>query len=447
LVIAVLLALVIGVAPARGAAGIHRIAHVVIIMQENRSFDNYFGSFPGADGIPMRHGRPAVCLPAPYLHGCVRPSHDRHDRDAGQWHGAWSFVDDYDSGRMDGFARVASVCGTKNGAPPCSVDTIKEAVGYHDAREIPNYWAYARRFVLEDHMFEPIAAWSLPAHLWLVSEWSALCIQPGDPLSCTTDINNVQNPPDYGPPPHTNPNYAWTDLTYLLYHHHVSWGYYVKKGPEPDCVSANAYCGFTGQDPTTPGIWNPLPYFATVHQDHQLGNIRDTSAFYRAARTGHLPAVSWVIPAATVSEHAPFAISAGQTFVTSLINAIGRSPDWKRTAIFLTWDDWGGFYDNVAPPVIDGQTVGFRVPGLLISPYAKPHYIDHQQLTFDAFAKFIESDFLGGQELNPATDGRPDSRPFVRENARGIGDLRRDFDFRQRPRAPLILTTHPKRRD
>ena len=112
LVIATAVLLTATVSQARAATGIHKIRHVVIIMQENRSFDEYFGTFPGADGIPMRHGRPTACDPAPSLGHCVRPWHDPHDHDRPQWHDAWSFSDDYDHGRMDGFARVASICST-----------------------------------------------------------------------------------------------------------------------------------------------------------------------------------------------------------------------------------------------------------------------------------------------------------------------------------------------
>jgi phospholipase C len=128
--------------------------------------------------------------------------------------------------------------------------------------------------------------------------------------------------------------------------------------------------------------------------------------------------------------------------VTGLLNAIMRSRAWSSTAVFVTWDDWGGFYDHVRPPVVDGNGYGFRVPGIVISPYARRGYIDHQQLSFDAFAKFIEDDFLSGQRLNPRTDGRPDPRPTVRENVRGLGNLLRDFNFSQRPRQPLILSQH-----
>ncbi len=144
-----------------------------------------------------------------------------------------------------------------------------------------------------------------------------------------------------------------------------------------------------------------------------------------------------------MSEHPPGLITAGQTYVTGLINAIMRSPDWNSTAIFLAWDDWGGFYDNVIPPSVDQNGYGLRVPGLVISPYARKGFVDHQTLSFDAYLKFIEDDFLHGQRLNPKTDGRPDLRPDVRENARILGNLVDDFDFSQPPRSPLILPLHP----
>jgi phospholipase C len=131
-------------------------------------------------------------------------------------------------------------------------------------------------------------------------------------------------------------------------------------------------------------------------------------------------------------------------YVTSLVNAVMRGPDWHSTAIFLAWDDWGGFYDHVVPPVVDQNGYGLRVPAIVISPYAKHGYIDHQTLSFDAYVKFIEDDFLNGQRLDPKTDGRPDPRPTVRENVKILGDLASDFDFTQAPRPPAVLPVHPK---
>ena len=120
-----------------------------------------------------------------------------------------------------------------------------------------------------------------------------------------------------------------------------------------------------------------------------------------------------------------------------------RGPDWDSTAIFLAWDDWGGFYDSVTPPTADANGYGLRVASLVISPYARRGYVDHQVLSFDAYNKFIEDDFLGGARLNPVTDGRPDPRPDVRESLPVLGNLAADFDFTQPPRQPALLATHP----
>jgi len=439
--------------PHRGSAdaaekphvGIHKIRHVVVIMQENRSFDSYFGTFPGADGIPA-----GVCVPDPATGGCDKPFHDPADLNYGGPHGAANAVADIDGGKMDGFVAQAERgrrkgCKTNPNAPACSQNAARpDVMGYHDAREIPNYWRYAREFVLQDRMFEPNASWSLPAHLFMVSEWSARCSVPGDPSSCVNALQNPGAPPDSRQnPSRTPPDYAWTDLTYLLHRAHVDWRYYVFKGTEPDCADDEMICGSVKQGAKTPGIWNPLPWFDTVRQDGELQNVTSLSDFYADARKGTLPAVSWINATGAVSEHPPGLVSAGQAYVTGLVNAVMRGPDWRSTAIFLTWDDWGGFYDHVVPPRVDENGYGLRVPGIVISPYARRGVIDHQTLSFDAFVKFVEDDFLGGQRLDPRTDGRPDPRPDVRENAKILGDLARDFDFSQKPRPPLLLPVHP----
>ena len=455
-------------------AGIHTIQHVVVIMQENRSFDSYFGTYPGADGFPTANGVPTVCVPDPSSGQCQRPFHDSQDLNGGGPHGQTNATADINGGKMDGFIAQAESgtrgCGNTNN-PACSASGPTDVMGYHDAREIPNYWAYAKNFVLQDHMFQPNASWSLPEHLFLVSEWSARCSVAGDPNSCLNALQSPAGPVDQqrvaaarratrlgsvnqrraarGLSPVTAvppvpPDYAWTDLTYLLHQHHVPWAYYVVSGQEPDCEnSAATACTLKPQNAQTPGIWNPLPSFDTVKADGELGNIQPIPNLLSAAAHGTLPAVSWVAPSGDVSEHPPGLVSAGQAYVTSLVNAIMAGPDWKSTAIFLSWDDWGGFYDHVAPPQVDANGYGLRVPGIVISPYAKKGYIDHQTLSHDAYVKFIEDDFLGGARIDPKTDGRPDPRPTVRENVKILGDLAADFDFTQSPRPPVLLPTHP----
>jgi phospholipase C len=423
--------------------GIHKIKHVVVIMQENRSFDSYFGTYPGVDGLPR-----GVCVPDP-RGGCLKPYHVSKDRNIGGPHALKNAVRDINGGAMDGFVREA-VAARKACVDPhdpvCSSPAAgSDVMGYHDAREIPNYWAYARNYVLQDHMFEPNKSWSLPAHLLTVSAWSAKCSVKGDPMSCVSAPDLPATPPDFrGNLKKKIPDYAWTDITYLLHKHNVSWRYYVFSGTQPDCEDDAAIsCKPIPQDAKTPGIWNPLPWFSTVRENWQLSNITPLGNFFKAARKGKLPAVSWVVPTQKVSEHPPGLVSAGQAYVTTLVNAIMRSPNWSSTAIFLTWDDWGGFYDHVLPPTVDAESYGLRVPGLVISPYAKRGYIDHQILSFDAYLKFIEDDFLDGERLDPRTDGRPDPRPYVRENVSLLGDLTAAFDFTQAPRPPLVLDPYP----
>src|SRR5262249_13726347 len=145
---------------------------------------------------------------------------------------------DIDQGKMDGFA-----------ARPYA---SRDVMGYHTAREIPNYWAYARRFVLQDHMFESVNSWSLPSHLYMVSGWSPRC-------TSTTAVNIWTTT---GDKPSTR--YTWADLTYLLAQHHVSCGYYVFPGTQPDCANDKVTCKQLPQNSKTGEIWNPLPHFADV---------------------------------------------------------------------------------------------------------------------------------------------------------------------------------------
>ena len=438
---------------ARAAQGIHKIKNIVIIMQENRSFDSYFGTYPGADGIPMKHGVPVVCVPDHRTGGCIRPFYDPHDINFGEPHLQADAHLDMSNGTMSGFVDSVRFGDPTEHAcrvlfnPACNhyrrADEPPDVLGYHDARQIPNYWAYAHDFVLQDHLFQPDASYSLPAHLYMVSGWAAACAKKDDPLSCRNEDQRNPFTFAYGAKLlQSGVNYPWTDLTYLLHRAGVSWAYYVATGSQPLC---SAHCLLGGESAQTPEIWDPLPLFTTVRQAGQIGNVEGLDRLYTAAAAGTLPAVSWVVPSYARSEHAPASISAGQSYVTGVINTLMEGPDWPSTAVFLAWDDWGGFYDHATPPKVDANGYGLRVPGLVISPYARKGYIDHQTLSFDAYLKFIEDDFLGGQRLDPRTDGRPDPRIDVRENAPQLGDLAKDFDFNQVPRSPMLLPVQPVR--
>ncbi|HEY3264550.1 MAG TPA: alkaline phosphatase family protein [Actinomycetota bacterium] len=428
-----------------------RIDHLIFIVQENRSFDHYFGTYPGADGIPMRDGRPAVCAQDPVLGRCSVPYHSSNQYQHGGPHTTAASIGDIDGGRMDGFIRTLAGSGAHNydcadagrrDDPACDAylgpQGQPDVMSYHTAKEIPNYWAYAHHFVLQDRMFGPSDSWTLPAHLYLVSGWSASCSDPRRPMTCRSDLDLAEEfalqrtRPD-------EPIWGWTDITYLLHEAGVSWGYYVG---DDTCLAPP--CGHGGKaGRKTVSQQMPVPWFTTVRQNHQVGNVRTHNEYFHRAAEGTLPSVSWVMPYNGVGEHPDNhePIWRGMRHVTQVINAAMRGPDWDSTAIFLTWDDWGGFYDHVEPPRIDRNGYGLRVPGLMISPWARSGTIDHQTLSFDAYLKLIEDLFLDGRRLDPKTDGRPDPRPTVREEVPGLGNLLREFDFHQPPIAPLVLPT------
>ncbi len=419
--------------------GIDKLEHLVFVVQENRSFDHYFGTYPGADGIPR-----GVCIPNPAAENCARPFHDADLLDTGGPHTQAASQTDVNRGRMDGFVKSLLMhgedkCAASPDDPACrgilGPDGQPEVMGYKNRDEIPNYWAYADNYVLLDRLFAPVDSYTLPSHLYLVSAWSAICSDHTDPMSCRSGVGERGAFLELPKGPDDTP-YAWTDITYLLHRNGVTWAYYIS--PHGTC-HAEKDC--SRHENLTSNLQNPMPGFLTIHENEQLGNVRSSDDYFDAAARGDLPSVSWVMPAIGDSEHPAtgLPLSRGERFVTEVVNAAMEGPDWSSTAIFITWDDWGGFYDHVEPPRIDGNGYGIRVPGLVISPYARQGFIDHQTLSFDAFLKLIEDRFLGGQRLDPKTDGRPDPRPVVREEVPELGDLARVFDFTQPPGPPLIL--------
>lgn len=390
--------------------GLEKIEHFVFIMQENRAFDHYFGTYPGAEGIPKD-----ICLADPVGGGCVAPYHDSNDINRGGPHGWDNALADIDSGKMDGFAAQAYRGISAKGSEPCVPPTPdctpgknpRDVMGYHDYHEIPNYWNYARLYVLQDHMFESVASYSLPAHLYM------LAAQSGGYTGA-----------DKQPKPTT---YNFTEITELLTSGKIDWKYYVTSGKLPDTEDGHVVGGVAQQeqDPHQYTLWNPLPAFPKVRNDpRQNSRLVDTSQFYDDARKGTLPEVSWVIPSGNVSEHPPSGVREGMAYITGLVNAVMEGPDWNSTAIFISWDDWGGFYDHVPPPKIDEYGYGIRVPGLVISPYAKQGYIDKNVYSFESWLKIIEERF----GVSPMT---------ARDTT--AGDMLDAFDFRQKLRPPIIL--------
>ena len=432
------------------AGGIHKIKHVVVIMQENRSFDSYFGTYPGADGIPMNNGKPTVCVPDPQSGQCVAPVVDHADVNGGGPHSANNAVADVNGGTMDGF--VAQVLQAKKRCanptnPACTNSATPDVMGYHTQSDIPNYWTYANDFVLQDHMFEPNASWSLPEHLFQVSEWSARCTQHDNPSSCVNELQNPGIPPDRRRTrsglPVQPPIYAWTDLTYLLHKEGVSWGYYVVAGTEPDCENDAALsCTPVRQNATTPGIWNPLPYFDTVKADGQLGNIQSVDQLLH--RGQERAAARRVLGRALrSSQRTP--PERGQRRPGLCDQPHQRGHAKQRLELHRDLPGLGrlGRLLRPRPPRPSTSTATACGSRHRHQPLRQNGSIDHQTLSFDAYDKFIEDDFLHGQRLDPHTDGRPDPRPDVRENVKILGNLTADFNFNQKPVKPVILPVHP----
>jgi phospholipase C len=393
-------------APAGISRGLDKIKHFVFIMQENRSFDSYFGTYPDADGIP-----PGIAFIDPRDGSTVATYHDANDVNRGGPHDWDNALADINGGKMDGFLSQSYTAENPNGNMynPAVAEgkDPKDVMGIHDYNEIPNYWNYARLYVLQDRMFESVASYSLPAHLYMLAAQSG-----GYYNGITQKIPSTYNFPE---------------ITELLTSGKIDWKYYVTAGTEPDTEDAHVV-GSESKEQQDPGkytYWNPLPAFPAVQDNpEQRSRLQGTSQFYIDAADGKLPQVSWVIPSGAVSEHPPESVKAGMAYVTGLINSIMQGPEWNSTAIFLSWDDWGGFYDHVAPPKIDEYGLGIRVPGLVISPYARQNYIDHNTYSFESWLRIVEERF--GVTPMTARD----------TNAMDMLDA---FDFEQQPRPPVVL--------
>ncbi len=370
--------------PPPAPPGLEKIQHFIFIMQENRSFDHYFGTYPGAEGLP-----PGVCLPNPAGGPCVAPFHDAQLVNQGAAHNWADALAGINGGLMDGFIRAT-------GQAPTNV------MGWHDYREISNYWNYARLYVLQDRMFESITSYSLPAHLYMLAAQSGGYIGTGQPKPLS---------------------YAFQEITNLLGSGKIDWRYYVNRGPTAG--AADGGVANVDADETTYSFWNPLPAFPAVKNDAtQFSRLTNATQFYTDAQNGTLPQVSWIIPNSSLSEHPPASVATGMNYITGLVNAVMNSPQWNSTAIFISWDDWGGFYDHVDPPKVDQYGLGIRVPGLVISPYARQGYVDHKTYSFESWLKIVEERF----GVTPMTG---------RDNT--ANDMIDSFDFTQQPRPPVVL--------
>jgi phospholipase C len=368
------------------AAAASKIKHVFVLMQENHTFDNYFGTFPGADGVAGVNGVPLNPLvPGSPL---VKPFHLTQLRTPDLHHGEVTSRAAFDNGKMDGFVKAQL---TRN-LPG------RLALGYYDGRDLPFYWELARQYVLADRFFSSAQGGSSINHQYWVAARSSG--QADSIPKSGIDLLTIFDRLDAAK---------------------VGWKFYVKNYT-PDL-------NFRNQLPNDPRdaqlAWVPLltmPRF--IDDPARKARITDLAGLYVDLVTGDAPAVSYIIQGGT-SEHPPGHIVNGEIATVAIISAIMRSPLWESSAIVLTWDDWGGWYDHVAPPQIDRDGYGFRVPALIISPYARRGLVFHETADFTSILKFIER--LHG--LAPLT---------TRDEQ--ANDLMNAFDFQQSARQPVIPT-------
>lgn len=381
-----------------------KIKHVIIVVQENRTFDNLFNGFPGADTVPSgkTHDGSTVALAPTPFEGPYDPDHE---------HAAW--LQDYDNGKMDGFdlPPVSSVAA--NLPPPPK----NYAYGYVPQAETVPYWDLAKRFTIADRMFSSETGPSFPGHQYLIAGQSnSLIGNPNDAFfrwGC--DAAPGTTTPRLRPDGSVDPNgpfpcYDIPTLADLLDAKGLSWRYYTDTFEKLNGAGVQPYDAIRhiryGAD------WNNV----VAPQTRILTDLAGAD----------FPAVSWVNPPLVASDHAQLSTNAGPDWVATIVNTVAAGPHWNDTAVLITWDDWGGWYDHVPPQQLDLAGLSFRVPLIVVSPWAKHGYVSHQQHEFGSILKFVERTF-GLGSLN-ATDVRAD-------------DLADCFDFNQVPSAPVTIAT------
>jgi phospholipase C len=363
---------------ARPHFGGQPIQHVIIIIQENRSFNDLFMGFPGANTATsgLDHNGAVVQLQPVSLA-------DPHDL----CHEHKCFVKAYDGGKMDGFDLYDT---------PNQPATFPYA--YVPKDETAPYWTLASDYTLADDMFQSNTGPSYPAHQYLISGQSDLVADNPNspsrtdawgcdsPKGTTTAIIQPNGKLKTGP----YPCFDYETLGDLMDDQRISWNYYATSLTEAG------------------GIWSA--YDAIKHirfgRDWHQNVVSPETQFLSDVANGDLAQVTWITPSKKNSDHAGSGSESGPQWVASVVNAVGRSRFWNSTAIFIVWDDWGGWYDNVPPQQLDEMGLGFRVPMIVVSPYAKNGYVSHVQHEFGSILKFTE-ETLGIPSLGQ-TDQRAD---------------------------------------
>ena len=379
------------------------IKHFITLMQENHTFDNYFGTYPGADGIPKN-----VCMPVDVRHsskGCVKPHHLGNGAAQDLAHSINTFKAQSDGGKYDGFVSAFSRLGIDGSL----------AMAHYDDRDIPYYWNIADNNVLFDRWFTSANGGSVRNHLYWVT---------GGPGNVSGDVIPAGG-------------FDAPTIFDRLEAKGISWKFYVQSY-DP---TINLYHRGNG-DHGAQVVWvPPLTYPRYLGDPKIMAHIVPLEQYYTDLANNNLPAVSYIVPSGA-SEHPPGSIQAGEAFVRTLIDSLERSSAWKSSAFQWSYDDWGGWYDHVQPPQVDGFGYGFRAPALLVSAYAKHGYVDHTALDFTSIVKFIEENW----NLAPLAPADPAAAKAGGLRDRRVNSFMSAFDFHQATRHATMLTRerHPQ---
>ncbi len=365
------------------------IRHFIVLMQENHTFDNYFGTYPGADGIPPGTRMP-VDLEDPSA-GYVEPYHIGSSSISDLSHSSSTFEEQYNNGAMNGF--VSALNRRKQDG--------RVAMGYYNDSDLPYYWNLADQFVLFDRFFSSAKSGSFANHYFWVTGTAPAAEtvrKPGQPYDEPLTIFD------------------------LLEERGISWKFYVQNY-DPNITYLDL--GSNGNR-ASQVVWVPLLNIDRFIGDPKYSShIVDLSEYYQDLKQGTLPEVAYIAPSGA-SEHPPGSLATGQRFVKTLIQELMRSDAWDSSAFLLLYDDWGGWYDHVSPPQVDEFGYGMRVPALLVSPYARKGYIDSTTLDFTSVLKFIQENW---------------GLPALAERDAKANSLTSAFDFSQPPRKPIFISS------
>jgi phospholipase C len=369
------------------------IKHVVFLIKENRTFDNLFGTFPGADGTSMGMDDG---VPRPLVRGTDQRTNEDLPHCYNCALAAW------DGGKMDGFNQSASA--------------DRWAYTQLHKGQLPNYWHWARGNVLFDNFFASAQGPSFPNHLYSIAAQSGgahdnprrtpALTHGSNTFGCDAPpLQKVEVFDSEGHSKWVRPCFDFETEGDLLNRAHIPWAYY---------AATETQKGY---------IWSAYSAIRRYreHPEHWQRHMFPVDDVIRDIRADRLPPVTWITPRFELSDHPEYNFCYGENWTTKVINAIMESPMWKDTAIFLTWDDYGGFYDHVPPPQVDDFGFGIRVPMIVISPYAKDGKVSHELGEFSSVLRFIEDNW----GLTQLTHRDRRATPMLSA-----------FDFRQDPRPP-----------